>query len=54
MRIEEVSKMKKAIRDSVIAMIKCYVAQNTNKRKIPFSKEVLAVTMYRFQNVQEN
>ena len=38
-----------AMRISVIAMIKWYVAQNANKEKINTLKEVLAVTMYRLE-----
>ena len=44
MRIEEAIQ-----NDSVIAMIKWYVAQNANKEKINTLKEVLAVTMYRLE-----
>ena len=49
MRIEEAIKNEKGYCDSVIAMIKWYVAQNANKEKITSLKEVLAVTMYRLE-----
>lgn len=49
MRIEEAIQNEKGYRDSVIAMIKWYVAQNANKEKITSLKEVLAVSMYRLE-----
>lgn len=49
MRIEEAIQNEKGYRDSVITMIKWYVAQNANKEKINTLKEVLAVTMYRLE-----
>lgn len=49
MRIEEAIQNEKGYRDSVIAMIKWYVAQNANKEKITSLKEMLAVSMYRLE-----
>lgn len=49
MRIEEAIQNEKGYRDSVIAMIKWYVAQNASKEKITSLKEMLAVSMYRLE-----
>lgn len=49
MRIEEAIQNEKGYRDSVIAMIKWFVAQNANEEKINTLKAVLAVTMYHLE-----
>ena len=53
MRIEEAKENEKGFRDSVTAMIKWYISQNTSEEKLTALKETLVVNLYRLQEIRK-
>ena len=51
-KIEEAKESEKAYRDSVIELIKWHYSQNPNPERLNEVKEVLAVNLYRLQELR--
>lgn len=52
-KIEEAKENEKAYRDSTIALIKWHLSQNPNQERLNEVKEVLAVNIYRLEELRK-